>query len=256
MKVCALVQARMGSSRFPGKVLKPLVGKPILKHVTARLQLAHRVDKVYVITSYLPQDDPIERFCHEHSIDCFRGDPLDVLKRYNDAAKNSDASFFLRITADCPLMDPDLIDSLIDLAQEKENPNKAQLFTNVFPRSFPRGLDCELLSRKTLDLLHEKALPGPDREHVTLYAYEHPELFEIHNLKAEKDLSYLRVTVDEPADLLMIEQLLRETEDTSDIAQSPYALCASKCIAVLEKSKKLQQINALVKQKYPSNRKI
>lgn len=251
MKVCAMIQARMGSSRFPGKALQPLVGKPLLAHVAEKLQKAARIDQIYVLTSSLPQDDPIALFCKEKKLLCYRGEPEDVLKRYFHAAEKIECTHILRITADCPLLDSDVVDSLIDMAKKAKASDKAQLFTNVFPRTFPRGLDCELLSRKALSVLHEKAQCAQDREHVTLYAYSHPDLFDIHNLTSEEDLSFLRVTVDEKLDLTMLEQLYKKTSEL--LGKRSLALSTKQLIKTLKGAKELQAMNASVHQVFADN---
>lgn len=211
--IIAIIQARMGSTRLPGKIMKELCGKPQLWHVVKRVESCAAVDKVVLATSTAPENDAVEIFCHKSDIDCFRGDEQDVLDRYYQAAlsvgaKSGDA--IMRITADCPVIDPKIIGELIALFQQ-EKPDYA---SNVFPPTYPDGLDAEIFAFDTLEKVWREAEEKAEREHVTLRIRNRSNEFAIVNLAQEQDQSSMRWTVDEPADFEVIkavyENLYRE----------------------------------------------
>lgn len=193
----------MGSTRLPGKVMTDIVGKPMLLHVVNRVKQAHSVDLVVIATSTHPDDDVIEHFCHQESISCFRGSLNDVLDRYYQAACYFKADVIVRLTADCPLLDPAVIDKVIQ-AFHASNLNYV---ANVLEYTYPDGLDTEVFSRKTLERTWQEARLKSEREHVTSYIYNHQELFDIGVVKHDEDLSRLRWTVDEPADLEFVRSV-------------------------------------------------
>lgn len=249
MKVCAMVQARMGSQRFPGKVLQKLKGVTLLESTLLRLQQSKKVNEIKVLTSNQEIDTPIVKLCAEKGFSLFQGDSEHVLKRFYDALSTTDADFILRITADCPLIDPQIIDQLIALGEEKAADKTLQIFTNVKPRTFPRGLDCELVSRYTLSEIFTKAQKHIHKEHVTLYAYDHAEDFEIFNLGDVNNHAHFRLTVDEPADLHMLEALLTQCE----IKGHSTFPDSKALIAVLDETPAIQCINASIIQNHPFN---
>ena len=142
MKTVAIIQARMGSTRLPGKVLAPIAGNPMLWHVVERTRRAKALDQVMVATSENSKDDAVAEFCTESAIDCFRGSEEDVLDRYYQAARQFTDSTIVRITADCPLVDPGVADKVVGAYQD----GPYDYVTNIFPRSFPKGLDVEVFS--------------------------------------------------------------------------------------------------------------
>lgn len=254
LRVCAMVQARVDSARLRGKVLRHLGKKPILLQILHRLQRAALIDELMVVTTRRAEDDAIATLCEEASVPCMRGANEDVLQRFASAAKKTRASHILRITADCPLIDPVVIDQLILLAAKQlQDPLKAHqlsLYTNVYPRTFARGLDCELFSQTTLAFLHQQAKERHHREHVTLYAYDHPEQIELYNLFSQKNQSYLRLTIDEPYDLEMLSQSLALYEHhfgKDSFVSTP------KLIELLLKHPEIYTINANVKQAFEKN---
>jgi spore coat polysaccharide biosynthesis protein SpsF len=203
MKTIGLVQARMGSSRLPGKVLADVAGVPMLHHVLSRAQRARRIDGVIVATSLATGDDRIEAFCESSGVAVFRGSEEDVLDRYLNAARQHGAEVVVRLTADCPLLDPEVIDLVIADYQQ----GGAEYVTNVIEPTYPDGLDTEVFSMKALERAWREARLRSEREHVTPYIRNHPELFAQRNVRGSEDLSGLRWTVDEPRDLLFVRHV-------------------------------------------------
>src|SRR5262249_12160461 len=172
MRTVAIVQARMGSSRLPGKVLQDLGGEPMLARVLSRLGRSRTLDEVVVATTTEPADDILERFCQERGRPCFRGSEHDVLDRYYKAATAERAAVVVRITSDCPLIEPAIVDRVVAEFQERQP--GIDYASNVLPRrTYPRGLDTEVMSFAALDRAwHEDHVPA-SREHVTPYIYRH-----------------------------------------------------------------------------------
>jgi spore coat polysaccharide biosynthesis protein SpsF len=199
----AIVQARMTSSRFPGKVLAELAGVPMLAQELRRLAAAASIDEIVVATTRNGADDPVAALAEREGARVFRGEEHDVLGRYVGAAREASADVVVRITADCPLLDPEIVDRVVRALHEK-----ADYAANVLVRTFPYGLDCEALHRETLERVDALATSAPAREHVTwLINEERPELFTRVSVVDEEDNSDLRWTVDEPDDLERVRGL-------------------------------------------------
>lgn len=199
MSTVAIIQARMGSTRLPGKVLKPLLGVPMLSHVVQRVQKARLLDDVVIATSTLAQDDPIEELCQDAGWQCVRGSESDVLGRYHQAAVECGAASIVRITSDCPLIDPQVVDYVVS-AYLSSAPS-ADYASNSLNRTYPRGLDTEIFSRDALSRCHQQAGSPQAREHVTYHMYQHPEQFSLHSVENPADYSHYRWTVDTSEDL-------------------------------------------------------
>jgi spore coat polysaccharide biosynthesis protein SpsF len=197
MNTVAIVQARMGSTRLPGKVLLDLAGRTMLARVVRRVSRASLVDDVVVATTTLPDDDPIVDECHRLSVSCFRGSPLDVLDRFHRAAVASRADAVVRITADCPLVDPEVIDRVIRAFLD----GRPDYAANVLRRTYPRGLDTEVMTAAALARAWREATEPYQRTHVTPYLYQHPEAFRLLSVTGGQDLSHGRWTVDSEQDL-------------------------------------------------------
>ncbi len=207
MKTTAIIQARMGSSRLPGKVLLPLAGRPAIDHVLERVRAAREVELVVVATSSDPGDDPIADHCSGCGIPFVRGSETDVLSRYLLALETFPTDIAVRITADCPLTDPNLIDSLV--SHLKDAGGTLDYHSNTLPpRRIPHGLDVEVFSSSALQRAGREAHQPEEREHVTPYLYRHPELFRVSGATLEADLSHHRWTLDTEADRDLLDRIL------------------------------------------------
>lgn len=203
-RIIAIIQARMGSKRLPGKVLIEIEGYPILWHVVKRVSLARTIQKVIVATSTDPQDNAIVNFCAKNGIECFRGSEWDVLDRFYQAAKRYQADAIVRITGDCPLIDPQIIDKVVNAYCEGDY----DYVSNTLYYTYPDGLDTEIFSFATLKAAWQEATLLSDREHVTPYIIRSGR-FRCYNVESEIDISSraLRFTVDEPADLAFVRAI-------------------------------------------------
>jgi spore coat polysaccharide biosynthesis protein SpsF len=208
-EVLAIVQARMGSSRLPGKILMDLAGEPMLARVVSRLRRTVLIGDVLVATTPEPSDDAVEALCRVRDWPFFRGNQNDVLDRFYQAARLRRPGAIVRVTADCPLIDPEVADHVVRefLVRRCE----VDLACNVWPRrTYPRGLDTEVLSFAALERTWREDDNPAWREHVTAYLYRRPDLFRIHNVVNEEDFSYLRWTVDTPEDMVLARAIYGE----------------------------------------------
>ena len=203
----AIVQARMGSSRLPGKVLADIGGKPMLHRVVVRARRAQTVGQVVVATTVYPEDDPVAKLCAANGYPCFRGDPIDVLDRYFQAAKLFEAEIIVRLTGDCPLIDPGEIDRTVQAFFL----NKVDFTANRLPppwkRTTPIGMDTEVVSFSALTQAWENATLPYHREHVMPYFYEKNGRFDILLVDDERDLGHYRLTVDTRQDLELVREI-------------------------------------------------
>ena len=196
-QIVAIIQARTGSTRLPGKVLKDIDGETMLSRVVRRVRRANLLNDVVVATTVEPSDDAILAECRRLDVSVFRGDTQDVLGRYYEAAETHQAQFVVRITSDCPLIDPGVIDHVIH-AFLSELPDYA---SNTLIRTYPRGLDTEVMTTSVLGKAYDEAVKPYQRVHVTPYIYENPCLFKLLSVKAETNHSQHRWTVDTQEDL-------------------------------------------------------
>src|SRR5438552_13266435 len=210
MKVAAIIQARMGSSRLPGKVLMPLAGKPAIDHVFQRTSLIRGVDLIMVATSTSPLDDPLAARCRELGAHVYRGSEIDVLDRYYKAAQAIGAQIVMRITADCPLLDP--IESAKVLDAFLATP-RCDYASNVEPPFLPDGLDTEVASFPALEKVWRDVFDPVFREHVTYYIGCHPNEFKTAAVTSDLDLSHYRWTLDEPADYVLLSKIAERLKE-------------------------------------------
>jgi spore coat polysaccharide biosynthesis protein SpsF len=187
----------MGSTRLPGKVLKPLAGQPMLARVVERTRRAKRVQETAVATTGAAQDNPIADLCASRAWPFTRGSERDLLDRYHAAAIEHRADAVVRVTSDCPLIDSGVIDRVVD-AFEKGDCDYAS--NTLEPRTFPRGLDVEVVGFQALDRAWREDTNPQWREHATPYIYRHPERFRLRPVRNDRDLSFHRWTVDSPED--------------------------------------------------------
>jgi len=203
MKTLIIVQARMTSTRLPGKVLLPLAGEPMLTRLIERLRRVHRADGIVVATTTNTSDDPIAALCALLGVPCHRGSEHDVLSRYADAARLYGADVVVRITSDCPLIDPALIDQTIAAYDE----GGSDYVSNMLPPTWPYGMAVEVFSAAALAQAHAEATQAAEREHVTPFLYWHPERYRLRNVASPVDLSHHRWTVDTPEDYALVSRL-------------------------------------------------
>lgn len=251
MKTVAIIQARMGSQRLAGKVLRTLCGKSMLAHVLERVSAAKRLDEVWLATSVNPQNDELALHVEALGYPCFRGSEEDVLARYHGAAQAAQADVIVRITSDCPLYDPLVCDRMLERfhAALGENP-PADFMSSVFERRFPRGLDTEIFTFAALDRNFREALLPNEREHVTPHFYHHPEKFRALSWVNEEDLSLFRWTVDTPEDWQFIETVYEK------LWRPGHVITTQEVVALLAQFPELAAVNAEVEQKYSAEQKL
>jgi spore coat polysaccharide biosynthesis protein SpsF len=235
--IVAIIQARMGSTRLPGKVLAEICGRPILWHVVERTRAAQSLNSVVVATTTKPADDVIAAFCREHGVDCFRGSEEDVLDRYYMAAREHAAEVVVRITSDCPLIDPEIVDKTVR-AFLGERPDYA---SNSLIQTYPRGLDTEVMSFRTLEAAWREARLPYQRTHVTPYIYQNPERFKILPVTGDRNYSAYRWTVDTPEDLELVRAIYTRLTGESVLLND--------VVRLMEREPELADINRSVKQK-------
>jgi spore coat polysaccharide biosynthesis protein SpsF len=204
--VVAIIQARMGSSRLPGKVLKIINGRPMMWYLLDRLHHSRRIEKIVVATTIAPADQAIVDFCTNSDIEVFRGDENDVLDRYYKAASKYNADPVVRITADCPLIDPELVDMVI--THYIDGKGKFDFVHNGL--SYPDGIvETEIFSFAALSRAWENARLASEREHVTAYIWKNKKIFNIATIEYERDLSKMRLTVDNENDFIIISEIIK-----------------------------------------------
>ena len=207
MKNVAIIQARLGSTRLPAKVLRDIQGRAMLYRVVERVRQCKYIDQVVVATSDEEVDKPLVAYCQDEGFDVFAGSHLDVLSRYTDAATAHKADNIVRITADCPLIDPSVVDQVV--IKLLADPF-LDYTCNFFPvRRFPRGLDAEAFTLETLLQANKMAVDPPEREHVTLQIYRNPSMYKIGSVQPNSDHSSLRWTVDTMDDLRLVNTIYR-----------------------------------------------
>ena len=202
--ILGVLQARCSSTRLPGKVLMQLQGKAMLEHQIRRLERSRRIDKLIVATSTHESDEPLAMLCREIGIDCYRGSHDDVLDRFYRAARRFSPDHIVRLTGDCPLADPVVIDQIIDFYIEGGYDYASNCMDGC---NYPDGLDAEVFSMDALEFAWTEAKLQSQREHVTLYINRQPERFKIGLVRYAKDLSDMRWTVDEPEDFEFVSRI-------------------------------------------------
>jgi len=238
MTIVAIIQARMGSTRLPGKVLMDLGGDTVLSRVLARTRRSATIGEVLVATSDRPVDDEIVKECARLKTKVFRGDETDVLDRYYRAAQFSKADVVVRITADCPLIDPEVTDHTV----QEFLAHRPDYASNVLVRTYPRGLDTEVFSIVTLERAWRESSDAYQRAHVTPYIYQNPERFRLLSVQGDKDYSKLRWTLDTTQDM--------------EFLRAVYAMAAGRgefgwrdVLGILEREPGLAELNRNVEQK-------
>lgn len=232
-----IIQARMGSSRLPGKVLRPLGGRSVLAWVIRAAVASQAAERVVVATSDAPADDMVAAAARELGADVHRGSELDVLSRFVGALDGrSDATTVVRLTADCPLLDPSLIRACVGAFEALET----DYLSTVNPRTLPRGLDVEVTSAGALRVANRSA-SGADRAHVTSFLYREPGRFRVAGMTFAPPAAHLRVTLDTPEDARAIEQIVAALGD--------HPLAWRDVVDLLSKRPDIVALNAGVRQK-------
>jgi spore coat polysaccharide biosynthesis protein SpsF len=205
MKVVASIEARMGSSRLPGKSLVDIHGKPALSRLLARLRQCEKLDGIILATTVSPEDDVLEQWARSEGVACFRGSEEDVLQRVVDAQRSQQSDIIVEVTGDCTLLDP----SVIDLGVETFFGNECDVVTNARQPSFPLGADVQVYRFSDLEHVSKTIFDPAVREHVSLYFYEHPEKYRIVHLFAHRRWRgpELRLQLDYPEDLAFTREV-------------------------------------------------
>jgi spore coat polysaccharide biosynthesis protein SpsF len=205
MRTIATIEARMNSSRLPGKVMLPILGKPALQLLVERLRRAKSLDGIVIATTTHPADAVIERLAAKLGVGCFRGGEEDVLERVLLSAQSAQADVIVEITGDCPMLDPEMVDAVV----ESHRTGKYDYVSNVIGRPLPLGLSVQAFATAVLAEVAQLTQDPADREHVSLYIYEHPERYRLHTVIMEEAEKHndIRVTLDTAEDYALIEAL-------------------------------------------------
>ncbi|MBN1057660.1 acylneuraminate cytidylyltransferase [Clostridium botulinum] len=241
MKVVCIIQARMGSSRLPGKVLKSICDKTILEHDINRVKLSSNIHEIVVATTTNCEDDRIVEEAKRLGVNYFRGSEKDVLSRYYFAAKKSNADIVIRITSDCPCLDYKILSNMINMYLDKSS--NVDYMNNTIERTYPRGYDIEIFSFAALEKAFINAKEDYEREHVTPYLYDLNNKFRILSYKNSKDYSKYRVTLDTEEDFKVIKAIYQELYTSNE-----YFLLED-VIKYLERNPQIVKINESIEQK-------
>ncbi|WP_461201887.1 cytidylyltransferase domain-containing protein [Anoxybacillus sp. TBDG-1] len=238
MKTIIIIQARMGSSRLPGKVLMPLGNTVVLDYVVSRCKQVHDIDDVIVATSTLEQDDAIVQWCEQHRVTCFRGSEEDVLSRYYECAKRYEPDYVIRVTADCPFVDYDFANDIVEAMRKKP----ADIV--IVNGQLPRGFVVEMVSFAALTYMHTHGQENRHREHVTYYAYEFSDQFQQEVIEAPKTMQHphLRVTLDTEEDYALCQAV-------ANYFQGDMLVRAQDVVQFLLDHPEVAKLNAHVQQK-------
>jgi spore coat polysaccharide biosynthesis protein SpsF len=241
-EIVAIIQARMGSSRLPGKVLEDIGGKPMLDRVIVRARRSQWVGQVILATTTDPSDDPVASYCRSKGFPCYRGDPYDVLDRYYQAACEYHAKFIVRLTGDCPLIDPAEIDRTIQAFFQAKVDFAANRLPPPWRRTTPIGMDTEIVKFAALERAWHEAQEKYAREHVMPHFYEQAGRFNTLLVDHKPDLGHLRLTVDTPEDLALVREIYRNFGNTDDFSLQDI-------LELLNRFPELIKINADVRHK-------
>lgn len=246
MTVIAILQARISSKRLPGKVLEPVLGEPMLARQIERVTRAREFAELVIATSDRPEDDPIAELAGRLGVGCFRGALDDVLDRVYRAARQWHAEHVVRLTADCPLADPHVIDRVIRLHLD----DGLDYTANIFPPTWPDGLDVEVVRFRCLEEAWREARLPSEREHVTYYLQTRPERYRRANVEGERNVSHLRLTVDEPKDLELVRRIY------GALYPADPAFTTADVLTLIEAEPELARINAGIDRNAGFNRSL
>jgi len=234
MTTIIIIQARMSTTRFPGKVLKELRKKTLLQWMIERVSKSSLADKIIIATSVCVDDDPIANWCKVNNHICYRGELENVLSRFYHAARKFNAQTIVRLTADCQIIDAKVIDEHIRFYHK----HHYDYVSNGPVMTYPDGMGVEVFSYLALKKACQKAILPSEKEHVTSYIYKHPEEFTLFNLKYKKDYSWIRVTIDYPEDFTLVKNIV----DALQPINASFSL--EDIISYIEKNPSLININS------------
>jgi spore coat polysaccharide biosynthesis protein SpsF len=240
MRLVVVMQARMGSTRLPGKVLMPLAGKPLLERIIERVTAARTRFNLVVATTMDPADDAIVSLCSKAGYSCYRGDPQDLLDRHLQAARREQADAVAKIPSDCPLIDPEVIDRVLGVWNDG-NPSYDYV-SNLHPATYPDGNDVEVMSMQVLETAWKEATKDFEREHTTPFIWERPDRFRIGNVEWETGLDYSmthRWTIDYPEDYKFISTVYDRLYDPT---RPPFPM--TEILKLLRENPEIHAINA------------
>ncbi len=235
-RIVCIIQARMGSTRLPGKISMDIAGKSMLARVVERTKQFENIGQTVIATSVSSSDDLTQQIAREIDVDCYRGSETDVLSRYYKAARMYKAEAVMRITADCPLIDPSVSNKVTRGFVEKR-PDYA---SNTIQRTYPRGLDTAIITMDALTLAHKEGVDPLDREHVNRFVWKQPERFDILSITNDEDFSRHRWTVDTSEDLDLVRKIYGELGDRQ--------FGMREILDVLKQNPEWMKINAMVEQ--------
>ena len=237
-KIICIIQARMSSTRLPGKVLKKISGKPMLWYILNSLQYSKTLDHIVVATTKKKIDDQIVELCNKMNISVFRGNEKNVLNRFCEAGKKYDATHIVRISADCPLIDPTIVDKIV----KKSILQNTDYVSNTLPKTYPMGYEVEVI--KFSELLKSEKMTNDfgDQEHVTLFIMRHPKIFSHYNVVAPNLLKKpkIRVCVDTKEDFSVIQKIV-------DLSNNNKFISIKEVLGILKKYPQIQKLNSHVK---------
>lgn len=241
MKIISTVAARMGSTRLPAKAMRPILGKPMLQICIERVQRTRAVDEVIVATTTNPRDDVIVAFAEKIGVRCFRGSEEDLVERILGAGRWAQADVIVEITSDCPLIDPAVVDRVVEAYVAR----RCDYVSNVVRRTYPRGMDTQVFAPALLQRVADVTTDPADREHIGLYVWEHAEQFSIYNVESglpERDWE-LRLTVDTVEDFELITAIYEA------LYPGDPAFSLAHIIALLNRRPELKTLNQAIRQK-------
>lgn len=235
--ISAIIQARLASTRLPRKVLKDLNGKPLIEQIINRLNFCQKIDNIVLATTTGKIDDELVDWCLRNGVSYYRGDESNVLKRYYDAATEFNADVIVRVTADDPFKDPQIIDSVIDLLLA----NKLDFAYNNAPPSFPEGLDTEVFTYEAIKRAAEADTTDFEKEHVTQYFYHNPQMFRNQNLSYKENISHIRLTIDTEQDFKLAQKIYQELSPNGEM------FYLENILALIKENPELLDVNKNVK---------
>jgi spore coat polysaccharide biosynthesis protein SpsF len=241
MKVAAIIEARMTSTRLPGKILRPIMGRPMLELMIERLERCSNVDSIIVATTSNDTDNPVEALSRRLGVGCYRGSEDDVLLRVVEAAEAHGVDVIVEVTGDCPLIDPSIVDRVADVYLDGEY----DYVSNILERTYPIGMDVQVFATRDLRQVEQKTDDPADREHVSLYFYEVPGRFRTRNVASDLPEQHRehRLTVDTIEDFTLIEEIFKKL-----YPKTP-AFSLDDILRLLEEYPELAGINKGVQQK-------